>query len=463
MLELVNETLRDLHHTVLVALLRLPLWACVLIYGYVLFSVLRFVSRFSFINVVRTIEPQQSISFPSARGTVTFAELVRRMPEFRTGAWAVMNPLLCHGHLQTMFAGLRSFRFADRLYFGRETLYLPDGAQVSLDRVIPKAQFAKEAAADGQLPDFTRRLTAAELQEFANSSKPIFLVLHGLSGSSSESYIRCLFARMPDFECMVLNSRGCGKTPLTTPVLFNGFWTYDLKHTVLRLRMAFPKRPIYAAGFSLGGSILANYVGQTGEESGLDLAVVVANPWDLNHSSFVFEKDFISDKIYSPIMTVPLKQMIKSHYKKLSENPDFEPIYKEHFRHVNSIKSFDNAFTSRLFGFNCASEYYRSGSSITRVFNIRTPTLVLTALDDPIVGGDEQALPLKETTLQPYLVTVCTTLGGHLGWFRWNNERWYARPLSRFLIEFHAAQLGKPCVDARFLPVKKRVVNDTLL
>ncbi|KAG7772021.1 hypothetical protein KL931_000361 [Ogataea haglerorum] len=327
----------------------------------------------------------------------------------------------------------------------------------------PQLQFAKEPAADGQLPEFTRRLTAAELEDFSNSTKPIFLVLHGLSGSSSESYIRCLFARMPDFECMVLNSRGCGKTPLTTPVLFNGFWTYDLKHTVQRLRKAFPERQIYAAGFSLGGSILANYVGQSGEHSGLDLAVVIANPWDLNHACFVFENDFIGDKIYSPIMTLPLKQMIKSHYKKLSENPDFEPLYKQHFRHVNSIKSFDNAFTSRLFGFNCASEYYRSGASITKVFNIRTPTLVLNALDDPLVGGDEHSLPLKETTLQPYLVTVCTTLGGHLGWFRWNNERWYARPLSRFLNEFHAAQLGKPSVDARYLPLKKRVVNETLL
>jgi predicted alpha/beta-fold hydrolase len=60
----------------------------------------------------------------------------------------------------------------------------------------------------------------------------------------------------------VWGGRGCGGVPLTTPKIFCQADTSDIYESVKEIRSQFPRAPIFAAGFSLGGYTLNKYIGQ---------------------------------------------------------------------------------------------------------------------------------------------------------------------------------------------------------
>lgn len=449
--------------------------------------------NFGFINVTKLQLPHEQIRLsrknPSDSNgdnklrTFTISDIIKsKIPEFRNNAISIFNPLLSlGGHMHTMFAGARKFKLFYRLSFKRMVIRFEDNGSAALDFVCSKDDLFKILSDDDSieipesqipiLPLNMRYFSKNEIEEFHKKdesvTKPIVLLLHGLSGSSSEAYVRCiskiLFERY-GFDCAVLNSRGCGLTQLTTPKLFCALWTHDLRHIADSIKKAYPNRPIYAMGFSLGGDILANYIGQEGENCVLTAAAIVGSPWDLCGSSHFMTSDLISNYFYSPIMAYPLCELMRCHYNKLKENKIFKFNYDNNLKKVNSIKSFDDYFTSRLFGFNNATEYYREGSPIKRISKIRTPLLVINSIDDPICGGTEYHIPYRESYLNPYITLITTTFGGHLGWFKWNNERWYAEPLSRFFYEFNKNLdiKGKILIDEKYLPKKNPMIDDKL-
>ena len=59
---------------------------------------------------------------------------------------------------------------------------------------------------------------------------------------------------------------------------------------------------------------------------------------------------------------------------------DFELIQR-----CTSLSEFDNLSTARLMGFRCGSDYYRVASAGLHLSQIRTPTVFLTARNDPLV------------------------------------------------------------------------------
>jgi len=52
----------------------------------------------------------------------------------------------------------------------------------------------------------------------------------------------------------------------------------------------------------------------------------------------------------------------------------------------NLIAEFDAAVTARVFGYPTVKDYYQTASSTNVLSQIKTPLLVLHALDDPIAG-----------------------------------------------------------------------------
>ncbi|VEU20217.1 DEKNAAC100990 [Brettanomyces naardenensis] len=425
------------------------------IYGSLLYVMVLVLSRGGGIfNIVKVHPAANPIRFnPTGKSSVSVTELINsKIPELRNHAVSFFNPFLFTGHLQTMFAGIRKFRRSDRLYFGRQIIRTEDGGSVSLDEVIGYDQYRKVKVTDkddvpeGQnenINDTTRYLTKEEIEnQGSQDNKPMIIALHGLSGSSAESYCRCLFSRLHEkqgFDCFVLNARGCGNTELTSPALFCAMWTEDIRQTVKLLKSRFPNRPLFAVGFSLGSAILTNYLGQEGDHSGIDFAVTLACIWDLRASGYQLENGLISGTFYGPIMALPLLRLLSKHRDELRKDPIFAQNYTpETVRKVRQLSDFDDNFTSPMFGFTCADQYYFYGSPIQRMDNIRTPLLNINSLDDPIAGTPERGcIPLTRASFNPYITMITTTLGGHLGWFKWNNVRWYADPVSDLMGELY--------------------------
>lgn len=420
---------------------------------YLVYFVVRY---FRFVNFVRTSYPiHDTVTFTNdtLKSPVTLQQFINaNVPEMREGAWSLFNPFLWNCHFQTMFAGLRKFKWCDKVYFTRHLFKVSDGGTVALDRVVSPERFkafkVEPPAGQPKLTErFIRYMTQAEEQSLhSEDTQPIFLMLPGLSGSSGESYIRSLYYQLGKhgmFDCYVLNARGCGNVNLTTPQLFCGLWTQDVREVVTFFRRVYPNRKIYCMGVSMGSIILNNYLCQEGDRSEVTLGILVASVWDLVTSSIALETNVISQFCYSTLMAYPLLSLLFKHKDKLLEWPLFQKLYTEDNRNkVRRLKLFDDYFTSKMFGFTCAAHYYSLASPLSRVSDLRTPVLNISSLDDPITNGVESHV-LDRARHQPFVNMVNVTLGGHVGFFKWNNERWYSRPLTKLVEAFHL-QVASP-------------------
>src|SRR5258706_8673754 len=76
-----------------------------------------------------------------------------------------------------------------------------------------------------------------------------------------------------------------------------------------------------------------------------------------------------------------------------------------------SLRQFDDLFTAPRSGFDDALDYYRKASSLPVIPQIRVPTLMITARDDPFVAVG----PFEELKAPPHVRVEIHERGGHLG------------------------------------------------
>ncbi|CAK9438349.1 uncharacterized protein LODBEIA_P25730 [Lodderomyces beijingensis] len=384
--------------------------------------------------------------------------------EFESGYSFYVNPLLSSGHTQTAYTALNKFENSNHVHYKREIIQiedkrytLPNGEQLKYDQWQGESTVAIDYAmttpykSDGnhlkyrpssQKEDLPPRTEFKNPDEEligvdANQDKPLLIVLHGLSGGSYEAYIRAVLEKIIgppyDFDAIVLNSRGCAHHTITSPQLYNGLWTNDLRYLMNEfVSKKWPQKRIYLMGFSLGGAILANYLGQEGADAPAMIkgACMFGTPWDFPDGAHHLRESILGHNVYSPTMCNNLLKLLNGHGK-LEEN-EFIKQYRDDPSKYNLkfLRDFDEYFTSRLFGLNSADEYYRLASPVQRLLRVRVPVLIVSSKDDPVVGS--RSLPYSETKLNPYVTMVTTSVGGHLGWFKWNGERWYVEPICKF-------------------------------
>ncbi|SGZ50993.1 CIC11C00000003784 [Sungouiella intermedia] len=417
-----------------------------------------------FRSVVSAFAPDKPVKFTKGESTKTIAEIIDdAVPELRTGAQFLVNPLLSSGHSQTAYTALNKFEKVDLVHYKRRLLhvysenkfYYVGGDKMPYDRwkgestfaidyvVKPDQEDAKHMdfcpqSQTSPLPPRTEYLDPQKEQGLLDNDKPLVIALHGLSGGSYESYIRAFLSKITEppynFDALVLNARGCANHTITSPQLFCGLWTNDLRYLINEhISKKWPNKKIFLIGFSLGGSITANYLGQEGADvyKNIKGAAIMGSPWDFAQSSISLMDTFLGSLVYSPTMCKSLLKLLKHHHEGHLQLEDVVSQYRknpESFK-LHTLKDFDDTFTSRLFGFNCALEYYRHASPDQRLLNVRVPTLIVSSKDDPIVGS--KALPYSEVKLNPYTYMVVTSIGGHLGWFDLSHNRWYPDPVSK--------------------------------
>lgn len=397
-------------------------------------------------------------------GSISMQQLIEKYsPEFSDGAASLLHPALVNGHFQTAYAAYRPFKTIDLVNYKRLVLHYPDKGEGTVDIAVksldPKidGNYVPASQKAHRLPESYSFFSPEDPRLTSSDDKPMVIILHGLTGGSAESYARTLVNRittMYNFEACVFNARGCCESSITTPQLYNAGWTNDIRFCVNELRSRYPNRKLYMVGFSLGASVMSNYIGEEGNNSQIKCAVALGNPWDLTHSSYYINNTKMGAKFYSPALAQNLIDMSKSHIEVLKKDPKLKARYENQMVNIHTVEQFDNLFTAPMFGYNTATEYYRNASSCNRLLSIRTPFLALNSLDDPIVGFE--SLPEAEVQANPYTLLVETTKGGHVAWFKdTKGKRWYTDPLCRFLSGFHNDIVLKnlePSTDGAELP-----------
>lgn len=284
---------------------------------------------------------------------------------------------------------------------------------------------------------------------------------------------------------MVINARGCtshaatnpgANTPVTSPQLYSASKTADVASALLLLTRMYPKSPMAGVGFSLGGAILAKYIGETGKDTPLIGAVCVGAPYKLDETCKSLESTAVK-RVYSYAMGQNLLNVIRRHVDTLALDPalaaPLEIAFGERIRSGNddplptpgkdgptkgSLRFVDHYVTSKAggytapygeFPFATADDYYLHASPTNRLRNIARPMLALNADDDPIVPLQELKSVRAELDNNPNIVLAHSRCGGHLGWFASTQPtRWSHVPINEFFAalfdRFNAMQGPRP-------------------
>ncbi|KAK3115079.1 hypothetical protein LTR53_005945 [Teratosphaeriaceae sp. CCFEE 6253] len=372
-----------------------------------------------------------------------------------------LNPLLFNGHLQTAWTAVKSD--GPPVHYKRRTFESEsrgfDG-HFAVDFVVAPPKPADKLAEDGSvedeglredpqgvghtsLPPRTTYLTDKEFESLGSEDeKPLLITLHGLSGGSYEVYLRHVLAPLiaqtkddsslgltgGEWECLVVNSRGCAGSKITNSVLYNARATWDVRQVVKWCRQKWPRRKLFGIGYSLGANILTNYVGEEGSACLLSAAVVVSNPWKLEVSSLALQRSWVGMNVYSAAMGKNMRALFDTHREQILQN---KAISEERILKLKYLHEFDREVQCATWGYPTEGAYYRDASSADSVFAIRIPFLVIHARDDPI--APDEALPYEEAKQNPYVVICATSGGGHLSWFELGGGRWHAKPAVGFL------------------------------
>jgi len=319
--------------------------------------------------------------------------------------------LLFSGHLQCFATGLR---INPNLLFRREEIDFPDGGCASLDW--------------------------AENNFQVNEKTPTIVILHGLVGGSSESYVRNFIVecQKKQWRTVVFNFRGAAGNLLKTPIGYCGAFTGDLRIVAKHIKETLPKAPLLAVGYSLGSNVLAKYIGEERENVPFIAAVTLSNPWDLLGGSNKLENTFIG-KIYTRILAQGLRRFALRHYDvfKKSDKANIDEVLK-----ANTVKEFDDLATKRLFGYLTVEDYYMDASSKRYLSGVRIPLLGLNSLDDPVSA--KECLPYEEPQGNSNVMLVTTDQGGHVAWLHgWNLLRLQKSYMDSVTTEFISAILNK--------------------
>jgi predicted alpha/beta-fold hydrolase len=288
-----------------------------------------------------------------------------------------------NGHVHTIYPAL--FRKPQPVKWQRQRLELADGDFLDLD----------------WMPTDSERL---------------IVLGHGLEGSSNSTYILAaahLFAAN-GFAVLAWNHRSCSGEMNRLPRFYHHGVTEDLA-AVLAQTSRFAE--VHYVGYSLGGNVLLKYLGEMLHQkpNNLKSAVAISAPIDL--VSCVHEIHRRRNRLYHNRFLKTLKQKVAEKARRMPEQ-----LSAAHLPLVKTLTDFDTFYTAPLHGFASAADYHIRASSKPFLPNIKLPTLLLQAQDDPMLGIG--CFPIREAQENPNLHLLLTKYGGHVA-FTQPGSRWH--------------------------------------
>jgi predicted alpha/beta-fold hydrolase len=211
--------------------------------------------------------------------------------------------------------------------------------------------------------------------------KPTFILVHGLEGSSQSSYILGLAesAVKAGANVIRLNLRNCGESLHLTPTLYNAGLSGDLLTVIDWLVESKHLTNLFLVGFSLGGNLVLKTAAELEHRLSAVSAVCAVSPSiDLDACVRSLEKGLC--RAYELNFLFSLKNKLIRKYKLFPDRYDLSQLAK-----VTRLRQFDDLYTAPDGGYANAAEYYLKASSLPLMNKIASPTLIITAQDDPIV------------------------------------------------------------------------------
>jgi len=274
--------------------------------------------------------------------------------------------------------------------FYRAPRWLPGGhAQTIYPALIrrPVVEYRRQRVdtPDGDFVDFDWLANG-----HARDKAPLVVLFHGLEGSSSSHYALALMAHIAErgWRGVVPHFRGCSGEPNRVARAYHSGDYAEVGWMLDTIRRIEPKTPIFAAGVSLGGSALLNWLGRE-EHRARDVvqaAAAVSTPLDLTAAGISIGQGL--NRVYSRHFLSTLLPKALAMARRFPAALDVAAIAL-----ADSMYRFDEVVTAPLHGFGGANDYWKRASSKPWLRGIKVRTLVLNARNDPFIPAE--SLPTR--------------------------------------------------------------------
>jgi len=286
--------------------------------------------------------------------------------------------LFKNGFIATVYSGL--FRRVKGLSQERERITLSDGDFMDLDW-----SFAKE------------------------KNSKLILCFHGLEGHGQRPYVTGVakLFNKKGMDAICVNFRGCSGEDNLLYRSYHSGATEDLEEVLEHVLGLKKYTHIYLYGVSLGANLILKYLGERDEvPAEIKSGIAISVPADLNGSCNAIQK--LKNRRFAIYFLNHLKRKL---INKLVKFPDDLDV--EEFCSIQSLRDFDEIYTSKAHGFKDADDYYEKCSCLQFLNNIKVPTLIINALNDEFLSPE--CYPIKMAKSNSNLFLEMPKYGGHVG------------------------------------------------
>jgi hypothetical protein len=255
--------------------------------------------------------------------------------------------------------------------------------------------------------------------------RPLVVLVHGLTGSETSFYMLNAARHLLAQGCHVLrlNLRGAGPSRAFCREQYFIGRTSDFRRVLELLPEKLRKNGVSAVGYSLGGAMLLKFLGEDGPFSPLCAAATVCAPLDLMRNCEHMMKK--RNALYHRYLLAHLKS------EATGEGAALTDVERANISAARTLRDYDAGFIAPRHGFASAEEYYEICSPMSYLPEIRVPTLVLAAKDDPWVPVE--FYDQFDWTTNAALLPLLAEGGGHVGFHGEGRQPWCDIAVGRFL------------------------------
>src|SRR5437879_12866969 len=234
------------------------------------------------------------------------------------------------------------------------------------------------------------------------------------------------------FNVLRMNQRNCGGTEHLTPTLCHSGLSGDFRAVLNELIERDNVREICWSGYSTGGNLVVKMAGELAERAPRELRGICAVCPCVDLASCADGSGQQRNLVYESYF---LRSMRNTMQRKAELFP--ERYRTDRFSGPRTLREWDDAITAPEGGYLDAADYYRRGSALPVTGQIRVPTLILAAQDDPLVAS--ASFRNSDIEENPFIALVAPQYGGHCAFIssEGGSDRFWAE---QCVVDFVASQ-----------------------
>ena len=244
----------------------------------------------------------------------------------------------------------------------------------------------------------------------ARRSSSALVLAHGLVGSGESVYMlgTAAKARAAGFLVARVTARNCGDTEHLTTTAYHGGLTADVEAAARHLLRHEAVDRVHLAGFSIGANgVLKLAAGWGDAPPAWAASIGVVSPC----VDFASSAEALQRGLYGRLIQ---RRFLKGLRRIVRRRHALEPgsVSLAGLERIRTLRAFDHRYTAPMSGFADVDDYYARASALADLPAIRTPTLIVTARDDPLVPF--ASFRGAEIAGNPRLMLLAPERGGHV-------------------------------------------------